>query len=196
MNLNDVPATNDGLDHLLKNDPVFARAFKGGKVPEFFWPYMGGGLESLVRIILGQQISIKAANALWEKYLEHNPRSESALKACGVSRQKVEAIIALRQAVEEGTLDFAALDRKSDDEIYQTLTAFKGIGRWSAQMYLIFALARPDIWPAADLGVREGLRCYHGRAERPSAKEAEDMGAGFVPHRTAAALFLWAMKKT
>lgn len=193
MNLHDIPAINDGLNHLLKSDPVFARVFDG-RAPEFFWPYMGGGLESLIRIIFGQQVSTKAAQALWLKYLEQQPQSENELKACGISRQKRATIIALRQAVENGTLNFAVLDQRDDEYIYETLTAFKGIGRWSAQMYLIFGLARPDIWPAADLGICEGLRRYHGMNERPSAKEAEDRGAGFVPHRTAAALLLWALK--
>lgn len=201
------PAIRDGLSFLLSRDPVFSKRYTCP--PEgFAWPYMGPGLSTLVRIVLGQQISVKAANALWVRFSEAMTDERGALRfegdsqsslfsdftGLGISRQKTETIKGLVAAIEKGLLDVDALTTAPDQTVYDSLTAQKGLGRWSAEMYLIFGLARPDIWPAADLGIQEAMRRYLGSEERPTAQAILPEGERFAPYRTAASLLLWHMK--
>lgn len=199
--LYEIPHIRTGLDHLLLNDRVFKKL---DIAPEHLtWRYTAPGYDSLVRIVIGQQVSTKAAQSIWEKFKKELKTVTPArvmkmhdddLRALGLSGQKVKYIRGLSEAIHEKLFDPHALDDLSDEEVYEAVTALKGFGRWSAEMYLMFSLARPDIWPAGDLGIQDGLRVYHRRAVRPKAEEALKLGRRFAPHRTAAAILLWHLK--
>lgn len=197
MQLHLTPRIAQGLKYLQVNDPVFRElpVYEG-----HMWPRFEPGFKGLARVITAQQVSMKAANALWlrlngaispltpAKVLDADVET---VRAAGLSRQKASCLKGLAQAVTDGTLDISAMDEASDDEIAGMLTALKGIGEWSAQMYLIFALARPDVWPCGDLGIRNALKNYSGLPDRPGPEEAALMRERFSPRCTAASLLLW-----
>ncbi len=196
--LHELPHIREGLDHLLLKDRVFKKL---DIAPDnLMWRYTAPGYESFVRIVIGQQVSTKAAASIWEKFQKELKTVTPArvlkmhdddLRALGLSGQKVKYIRGLSEAVQSKAFNPQALETLSDEAVYEAITALKGFGRWSAEMYLMFSLARPDIWAPADLGIQNGLMIYHKRDERPSAVEALDMGKKFAPHRTAASILLW-----
>lgn len=196
--LHEIPHIREGLDHLLRNDRVFRKL---DIAPDHLtWRYTAPGYESFVRIVIGQQVSTKAAASIWERFQKELKKvtparvlslPEDDLRALGLSGQKVKYIRGLSDAVQNKSFKPHTLESLPDDEVYEAITALKGFGRWSAEMYLMFSLARPDIWAPADLGIQNGLMIYHKRDERPSAAEAAVMGKKFAPHRTAASILLW-----
>lgn len=196
--LHELPDIRAGLDHLLLKDRVFKKL---DITPDrLTWRYTAPGYESFIRIVIGQQVSTKAAASIWERFQKELKTVTPArvlkmhdddLRALGLSGQKVRYIRGLSEAVQSKTFDPHALETLADDEVYEAITALKGFGRWSAEMYLMFSLARPDIWAPADLGIQNGLKIYHRRAARPTAEEALRMGKKFAPHRTAASILLW-----
>lgn len=158
------------------------------------------GYETLLRTIVGQQVSVKAAAAVWNK-LEAargdltNPdnvlsASFDELRACGLSRQKQGYARSLAELVKSGELDLMNLPH-DDEEAIALLTQVKGIGRWSAEIYLLFAEGRTDIWPAGDLAVQIAVGRILGLAERPSEKETRRLAESWRPHRGAAAILAW-----
>lgn len=196
-----VPHIRKDLDFLLGHDPVFGAL--GTTAESLPWRMMAPGFPGLVRIVIGQQVSTRAAQALWSRFQagidDMSPAAvarlpDDVMRALGLSGQKARYIRLLAHAIEDGQFDPAALSEMSDDEVYAAVTALTGFGRWSAEMYLMFALARPDIWPAGDLGIQEGLRLYHKLETRPDAEQAKALGAAFAPHRTAASILLWHLK--
>ncbi len=188
-----------GLIHLLKNDPVFS--VQGWSVADVEWQRdIEPGFPALVRIIIEQQLSTKVAETLWQRFNSAfdtmTPKhclelSDEACRAFGFSAQKTAYMRGVSEAVLDGRLDVSAFDYLPDNEIHERLTALKGFGPWSAQMYLIFVLGRPDVWPAGDLGIQNGMQKYHKLDDRPDAKETALYGDPFKPHRTAAALLSW-----
>ena len=112
-------------------------------------------------------------------------------KRCGFSRQKAGYARGLAAAVAEGRFDFAALAAAADDEAFATLVALKGIGRWSAEIYLIFALGRADVWPAADLGLQVAVAECLGYDERPREPQLRALGEAWRPWRSVAACLFW-----
>jgi DNA-3-methyladenine glycosylase II len=116
---------------------------------------------------------------------------DATLRRCGFSRQKAAYGRGLAEAVTAGTLDFARLAASEDDAALAALVALKGIGRWSAEIYLIFALGRADIWPAADLGLQLGVAADLGLAERPSEHALREIGERWRPWRSVAACLFW-----
>jgi len=158
------------------------------------------GFPTLLHIILEQQVSIDAAAAMHRRLaglcrpLAPEPflaLDDATLRACGFSRQKMGYARALAAAVASGSLDFAALERAADAEAFATLTSLKGIGRWSAEIYLIFALGRPDVWPAADLGLQLGVAECLGLAERPKEPALREIGDAWQPWRSVASCLFW-----
>jgi DNA-3-methyladenine glycosylase II len=158
----------------------------------------------LCKSIFTQQISTKIAAILFGRFCELFPRGkptpEKAIdvlchdhnaKHCGLSRQKRAYLTDLAKHFADGRIPTRRLARMSDDEIIESLTAVNGVGRWTAEMFLIFVLNRPDVWPVDDLGVREGARVAFGLNERPGAKELRELGERFRPHRTVATWYLW-----
>lgn len=198
--LHQVPAIAGGLRVLMRDDPVFSR--RSIDVDRFTWPYVGPGFDGLVRIVIGQQVSTAAANAIWSRFssaIAPTPEDLSAaddatLRGLGLSAAKAAAIRGLAHAVLDGVFTPEDMPAHSNDAITAAITAMKGFGPWSAQMYLMFGLARPDIWAPGDLGIRTGLQYYLGRDERPDIEETAAAESRFTPHQTAASLLLWQMK--
>jgi DNA-3-methyladenine glycosylase II len=162
------------------------------------------GFMTLLRTIVGQQVSVAAAASMWRK-LEAELGAESGggftpgcllsrdfdtLRACGLSRQKQGYARSLCELVEAGELDFEGLPA-DDEEAIELLTRIKGIGRWSAEIYLLFAEGRPDIWPAGDLAVQEGVKRLLGLDERPAEKATRALAEPWSPQRGAMAIFTW-----
>lgn len=158
------------------------------------------GYETLLRTIVGQQVSVAAAAAVWRK-LEAElgagcapdvllARDFDALRACGLSRQKQGYARSLAELILSGQLDLHSLPADDEEAIAQ-LVRVKGIGRWSAEIYLLFAEGRPDIWPAGDLAVQIEVGRILGLPERPSEKATRALAEAWRPHRGAAAIMAW-----
>ncbi|MFM5955228.1 MAG: DNA-3-methyladenine glycosylase family protein [Novosphingobium sp.] len=187
-----------GLDAVAALEPKFAAALERAGYPEPRIRPTGHG--TLMRTIVGQQVSVAAAASMWRKFEAHvgpdlHPERvlESdfdTLRACGLSMQKQGYMRSLCELVVSGGLDFDALPTDDEEAIAQ-LTQIKGIGRWSAEIYLLFAEGRPDIWPAGDLAVQAGLAKLLELEGRPSEKAARDMAEAWRPHRGATAIFTW-----
>lgn len=158
------------------------------------------GFVTMLRTIVGQQVSVAAAASMWRK-LEAElgegftpacllERDFDTLRACGLSRQKQSYARSLCELVAAGELDFGSLPA-DDEEAIALLTRIKGIGRWSAEIYLLFAEGRPDIWPAGDLAVQEAVKRLLGLAERPAEKATRALAEPWSPQRGAMAIFTW-----
>ena len=158
------------------------------------------GYRTLLRTIVGQQVSVAAAASVWNK-LEVElgediapdkllARDFDTLRACGLSRQKQGYARSLCELVVSEELDLSELPA-DDEEAITELTRIKGIGRWSAEIYLLFAEGRPDIWPAGDLAVQVALHKILSLPARPSEKEARELAQPYSPHRGALAIFSW-----
>jgi DNA-3-methyladenine glycosylase II len=186
------------LDALAGREKGFARALEQAGYPE---PRLRDrGYTTLLRTIVGQQVSVAAASSMWNK-LEAKLGAECApdkllaedfdsLRACGLSRQKQGYARSLAELVISGALPLDALPA-DDEEAIAYLTQVKGIGRWSAEIYLLFAEGRPDIWPAGDLAVQEGVKRIMLLEERPTEKPTREIAESWRPHRGAAAIFTW-----
>lgn len=179
-------------------NPAFAQAIERAGYPAPRVRDRGYG--TLLRTIIGQQVSVAAAGSIWRKLEEQcgdleNPgniasASEEQLRAAGLSRQKASYARSLADAVTSGGLDLA--DLPTDDEAaIAKLIQVKGIGRWSAEIYLLFAEGRPDVWPAGDLAVQIEIGRILGHPERPSEKVIRDLAEAWRPHRGAAAILAW-----
>ena len=187
-----------GLDAIADREPAFARALSLAGYPE---PRIRErGYRTLLRTIVGQQVSVAAAASVWRK-LEAELGEEmapevllaaefDALRACGLSRQKQGYARSLCELVASGELDLENLPEDDEDAI-AGLVRIKGIGRWSAEIYLLFAEGRPDIWPAGDLAVQAGIGKILALPERPSEKETRTLAEPWSPHRGAAAILTW-----
>ncbi|WP_310019501.1 DNA-3-methyladenine glycosylase 2 family protein [Croceicoccus sp. BE223] len=187
-----------GLDAIAAKEPAMARALAAVGYPAE--RIRERGYRTMLRTIVGQQVSVAAAASVWNKLEallgEAMPPEEllaaefEALRACGLSRQKQGYARSLCELVSAGEVDFAQLPQ-DDEEAIAALTRIKGIGRWSAEIYLLFAEGREDIWPAGDLAVQVGLGRLLGLAERPGEKETRELAEPWRPHRGAAAVFIW-----
>ena len=150
---------------------------------------------------MGQQLSVKAAATIARRVDETVggallPQSLLAtapdkLRAAGLSRQKIGYLQSLAEAVISGDLPIETLPEFTDEEVEAAITAVRGFGRWSAHMYMMFSLGRPDIWPSGDLAVRVGFGRMMGWKDRPDEKKVIDEGSAFSPHRSALALLCW-----
>jgi DNA-3-methyladenine glycosylase II len=188
----------DGLDAVAAQEPAMSRALAAAGYPE---PRIRErGHVTLLRAIVGQQVSVAAAASMWNKLAaevgedvdpaELLARDFDTLRACGLSRQKQGYARSLCELVAAGAIDFDALPA-GDEEAIAQLTRIKGIGRWTAEIYLLFAEGRPDIWPAGDLAVQAGLGKILSLEERPSEKETRALAEPWRPHRGATAIFTW-----
>ncbi len=193
----DADQISHSLNWLAAREPAIAVALDRCGYPE---PRIHErGYRTMLRTIVGQQVSVAAASSMWRK-LEAElgeamrpadllARDFDTLRACGLSRQKQGYARSLCELV-EGGLDFANLPL--DDEVaIAELVRIKGVGRWSAEIYLLFAEGRPDIWPAGDLAVMAGLGRILGLAERPDEKATRLLAEPWRPHRGALAIFTW-----
>ncbi len=187
-----------GLDHVAEREPAIAREIARHGLPE---PRIRPrGYSTLLRTIVGQQVSVAAANSMWRK-LEAElgadcppavllGRDFDTLRACGLSRQKQSYARSLAELVTGGALDLHDLPADDEEAIAQ-LTMIKGIGRWSAEIYLLFAEGRPDIWPAGDLAIMASMGAILGLPARPDEKQTRALAESWRPHRGAVAVFAW-----
>ena len=157
------------------------------------------GFSTLARVIIGQQISTKAAAAVWAKICAAQfDKSKNAaeasiedLRAEGLSQRKAEYVKGLAEAIESGTLDIDALATMHGPDITKKLVAIRGIGDWTADNYRLFVLADMDAWPYNDLALQEGMKILKSLNTRPDAKTMINMGEAWRPYRGAGALMLW-----
>ena len=186
------------LDAVAAREPRIAAALEKAGYPE---PRIRPtGHMTLLRTIVGQQVSVAAAASMWNKLeaelgADFAPatlleRDFDTLRACGLSRQKQGYARSLCELVHAGEVDFDALPQ-DDEAAIAELTKIKGIGRWSAEIYLLFAEGRPDIWPAGDLAVMAGIGRILGLEERPDEKATRALAEPWRPHRGATAIFTW-----
>lgn len=183
---------------LASREPAFARVIEKHGVPE---PRTSNrGAETLLRTIVGQQVSVAAARSMWAK-LEAafgSPpdlrrllaASDEELRAAGMSRQKSSYIRSLAELVVSGELDLENLP-EDDEEAITLLTRIKGIGRWSAEIYLLFAEGRPDVFPAGDLAVMVEIGRLMELPAKPTEKELRELAEAWRPYRGAAAVLAW-----
>ncbi|RYY46628.1 MAG: DNA-3-methyladenine glycosylase 2 family protein [Sphingomonadales bacterium] len=188
----------ESLDAIAADEPLMAAAVArvGYPEPRIREP----GYETLLRTIVGQQVSVAAAASIWAKLAAGvgdltqpdivAAASDEALRAAGLSRQKASYARSLAEEVSSGRLDLTALPTDDEEAIAQ-LVQVKGIGRWSAEIYLLFAEGRRDIWPAGDLAVQIEIGRIMGHAERPSEKQTRAIAEAWRPHRGAAAILAW-----
>lgn len=186
------------LDALVAIEPAFAVALTRAGYPE---PRVRDrGYATLLRTIVGQQVSVAAAASIWNK-LEAQvgdltdpatvaAASDEQLRAAGLSRQKASYARSLADEVTSGRLDLTNLPDE-DEEAIKQLVRIKGIGRWSAEIYLLFAEGRPDVWPAGDLAVQIEIGRILGHDERPAEKLMRELAESWRPHRGAAAILAW-----
>ncbi len=188
--------------HLVAADPAFA-----GIVAEAGPPRLPrarprrGHFAELARAIVFQQLHGKAAATIhgrFEALFDGEPTPESVLAApvetlrsAGLSGNKAAAIRDLSEKVLAGTVELDRMGRRSDDEIVAELVTVRGIGRWTAEMFLMFELGRLDVWPVDDFGVSSGFAALHGMTQRPTARELLPIGDPYRPYRSVAAWYCW-----
>jgi DNA-3-methyladenine glycosylase II len=196
-----VPYARAARRHLSKADPVLARIIAEvgplGVMPR------AERFQALARTIIFQQLAGAAANAIYNRFVGLFPgapfpsaeqvlaKSDAELRAVGLSEKKALYIKDLASHVRDGTLNFHLFHRMTDDEIITDLTRVKGIGKWTAEIFLMFNLGRPDIMPADDLGVQNAVKRYYRMRQRPNRKRLLRHAERWRPYRSAAAWYLW-----
>ncbi len=187
---------------LMRRDPRLAAVIKkvGRRRPAFAprEPFL-----ALVRAVLSQQLSSKASDTIERRVHavvggvdRLSPASllaadPLALRAAGVSRPKISYLRDLAQHIEQGRLDLHALKHRSDPEVIAAITAVKGFGVWSAEMFLMFCLNRPDVFPVGDLGIVKGVQHLHGMKRRPKPRTMTRLAEAWRPYRSVACWYLW-----
>jgi DNA-3-methyladenine glycosylase II len=186
------------VEELAMREPAFARVVEKHGIPS---PRTSEpGAQTLLRTIVGQQVSVAAARSMWAKLeaafgsppdlLRLHDATDEELRAAGMSRQKSGYIRSLAELVISGELDLDKLP-EDDEEAITLLTKIKGIGRWSAEIYLLFAEGRADVFPAGDLAVLVELGKLMGLESKPSEKQLREIAEGWRPYRGAAAILAW-----
>ncbi len=187
----------DGIS-VLRAEPLFGQILEKAGPPRFRRRRNEFG--TLLHIILEQQVSIDAAAAMYHRLVglcrPLGPTTflaldDTTLRACGFSRQKMGYARDLATAINQGRFDFTRLAASEDDTALAALLAVRGIGRWSAEIYLLFALGRPDVWPAADLGLQVAIGEELGLGSRPGELELRRRGEAWRPWRSVAACLFW-----
>jgi DNA-3-methyladenine glycosylase II len=187
------------VDHVMRGlidagGPIHPERDRRGSRPD---PY-----EALARAIVGQQLSTKAARSIWDRLLEilggsFPPPAEllavdsEAIRSAGLSRAKVAFIRDLAERIDDGRLDIGALGGLSDEDVIAALTEIKGVGPWTAEMFLIFHLGRPDVLSTGDLGIRRAAQLAYGLDDLPGPHDLERIAEPWRPHRTLGCLYLW-----
>lgn len=198
--LKELPEIRRGLRSLRRREPLLDRTIaQSGLYP---WKKQPEGFEGLLNIILAQQISTAVATHLVRRLKaalpEITPRrlmkmDDDALRALGVSRGKITYMRALAASIMERRFNPADIVDMSPAAAMTALTAHKGIGSWSAEIYLMFSLGRGDIWPAGDIALQKGLQNLYKLETRPQGADALNYGDAFAPYRSAASLIIWRM---
>jgi DNA-3-methyladenine glycosylase II len=184
---------------LARRDPVMGAIMRAH--PGVYMMVRGEPFMTLARAICGQQISVKAAQSVWDRVcvcLEQKISPEAVvaadrknLRACGLSDRKTEYIADLAQHFVDGKIHARDWPQMSDEEIIAELTDVRGIGRWTAEMFLMFNLLRPDVFPLDDLGLQKGIRVAYFKGRKTSLKRMKKLGETWRPWRSVATWYLW-----
>jgi DNA-3-methyladenine glycosylase II len=188
------------IRHLKTTDPVLAALIE--QIGPYRIKYSPPNFETLAKAIVLQQLSGKVAARIFQRLLAEAGDGRltpsrllglepARLRELGLSRPKIGYLRDLALRILTGELDLPALDRLPDEEVIRRLTALKGIGLWTVQMYLIFALRRPDVMPSQDLGIRAAVRRAYGYADLPSPREVDRLAQPWKPYRSVASWYLW-----
>jgi len=188
---------NDACRQLSRKDPVMKALIHS--YPNSILRSRGNAFETLLRAIVGQQISLKAADAVWSRLCAVTPIQTGAvsqlapdqLRSCGLSRMKAEYCRDLAGHFVEGRIRPRRWARMEDEVIIAELIDVRGIGRWTAEMFLIFHLLRPNVWPVDDLGLLKALSLHYAEGEKITPQRAREMGEAWQPWRTVATWYLW-----
>ena len=188
----------NAVDYLISADNDLAMAAEiAGPVTFKMRP---AGFQSLLKIIVEQQLSTASARAIWgrmetklapltpQQMIRH---SDTSLRSCGLSGPKMRYCRALSEAIISESLNLSALARSADAKAMAALQSVTGIGRWTAEIYLLFCLGRPDVWPAGDIAVQVALQEVCGLSDRPDHRQMDEIGERWRPLRGVAALILW-----
>lgn len=189
-----------GTAHIARVDPAFAPLIQAAG-PFVRRPPDADPFNSLVRAIVFQQLAGNAARAIHGRFaalFDGHPTPEAVLRTSvdqlrgvGLSGNKAASIADLALKATDGTVPLDRLDELSDAEIVSRLSAVRGIGRWTAEMFLVFQLRRPDVWPVDDLGIRKGFAVIHGLEAPPTPRVLDALGEVYRPYRSAAAWYCW-----
>ena len=192
-------ALDQALAALLEANPALHPLYTiGGRPP---LRKRAPGFKGLAALIVSQQVSTASAAAIWKRVEERFPAldvtdvlgsDDATLQACGLSRPKIRTLRAIAETVEAGQLDFDRLGTGSVEEAFQSLVAVKGIGPWTADLYLLFCLGHADAFPAGDLALQEAARMGFDLPERPTAQALTGLAEAWRPWRGVAAKLLWA----
>ena len=186
------------LQVLTQKDNKLAAAFAEYGTPDL--RKMPDGFAGLARLLISQQVSTAAAAAIQARFeavigevtpIAYLALEEDAVAACGISAPKRKYLRGVAEAAVNDGLDFADLRKADSETVYNTLTALKGIGPWTAQCYLLFSLRRADMFPAGDLALQEAVKMLYRQKTRPSAEKLTEFAERWRPHRGAAARLLW-----
>ena len=201
-----VPEDPGAVRALRKADPVMAGLIERYGDPDGVLARRGrrpgDAYGALVRSIVGQQLSSKAARTIYERLMAlfdgHTPTPRELLatnpekiRAAGMSNAKVGFLRDLAEHIEDGELDLEQLPELPDEEVLEQLTRVKGLGPWTVDMFLMFHLGRPDVLPVGDQGIKRAVQIEYGLEELPGAAELERIAEPWRPHRTLACLYLW-----
>lgn len=185
-------------EELSARDPVMKAMI--ARYREFALGSRGDAFQTLARAIVGQQISVKAAQSVWDRFVAAHSAMTPAviadstpaqLRACGLSGQKSGYLLDLATRFRDGQLQPALWKKLDDEALIQALTQVKGIGRWTAEMFMIFNLARPDVFPVADLGLQKALRIHYNRGRALTPARMQRIGSLWAPWRSVATWYLW-----
>lgn len=187
-------------DHLRKSDSVLARVIDRIDLP--LREPEGNYFDSLVESIISQQLSIKASDTIYTRFkkLFKNERinpeevldiDSEAIRVTGISYQKISYIKDLAQKTIESGIVFEQFDIMTDEEIITELVKIKGIGRWTAEMFLMFSMGRLDVFSYGDLGLQNAIQRLYGLKEKPTKEQAEALSEKWKPYRTLACRYLW-----
>lgn len=189
---------NDAKKHLLISDKILGKIISSYHGE--FLTVRGDAFYTLARSIIGQQISVKAADTIWGKFANQlgdvNPKNtikatEAILRECGLSAQKVRYLHGLAEHFIENETHIKNWDKLSDEDIIKELTSLNGIGRWTAEMFMIFHLARPDVLPLADIGLQKAIFRHYNKSEKMMLAEIFELSQKWKPYRSVATWYLW-----
>jgi len=183
---------------LARRDEVLAQIMR--RHPRVHLVARGEPFQTLARAIVGQQISVKAAQSVWNRVLQVAPGMTPAevlslqrprLRACGLSDRKTQYIADLAQHFADGALHVQRWPQMDDESVIAELVAVRGIGRWTAEMFLMFNLLRPDVYPLGDLGLLKAVRLAYFKGRKVPLSRIRKLGLGWQPWRSVATWYLW-----
>lgn len=186
------------IDDLSRHDPVLRILIRNNVGP--YLESRGDAFVTLARSIIGQQISVQTAESVWQKLLESvgalGPAAlarmdPARLRACGLSSKKSDYLIDLAEHFLDGSLNLSSWGELDDDQLIEELTKVKGIGRWTAEMFLIFFMMRPDILPIDDIGLQRAMSLHYNNSKPLSKLKIRQIGNQWAPWRTVATWYLW-----